>query len=270
MPRRMLTLCALLLLATAPAANAQIYLRLVGADQGAIDGDVVFGPLTGTVATGSFSLGISTPIDPVSGLPSGQVMVSSLALMKTTDSATIGILTALRAGELLTTCVLDAYRDNGVGGTVLYLRLTLTGARLESWQISAGSDGAASESVSIAFDTLEWRDFITGDIYTYTMGSSSVQGVPSEILALATAPNPTAGPTEFAFRMPTSGTVSINVYDARGRHVSTVFDGETSSELGVVSWNGRDSFGQPVANGIYLVKMRAGAWLTTTKMSVLR
>lgn len=270
MPRLILCACALFLFTTAPMAHAQIYLRLVGETQGNIDGDVVLGPLTGTVATSSFSLSISTPIDPGTGLPNGPVIASPLSITKGTDSATIGILTALDDGESLTTCRLDHYRDNGVGGTQLYLRLTLTNARIESWGLGAGSDGIGTEFLSLVFDTLEWRDYDTGDIYSYTMVASSVGGALPPNLDLLTAPNPTSGPTKFAFRLPASGTVSINVYDLRGRHVATVFDGETSSEQGIVSWDGRDTMGQPVASGVYMVNMRAGGWLTTQKMSVLR
>lgn len=270
MPRLVSCLIALLLLAAAPAAHAQIYLRLVGETQGPIDGDVVFGPLTGTVETLFFSLGVTTPIDPVSGLPTGQVIVTPLSLSKGTDSATIGILQALHDGELLTTCTVDAYRDNGLGGTELYLRLTLTGARLETWNFAAGPDAIGAESISIRFDELKWQDYITGEIYTYTMGSTSVSDALNQNLALVTAPNPTAGQTSFAFRLPQSGSVAINVFDLRGRHVATVFEGEVGTEQGVVGWDGRDALGQPVASGVYLVKMNVGAWLTTQKMSVLR
>jgi type VI secretion system Hcp family effector len=270
MPRLLFTVCALLVLATAPAAHAQLYLRLVGEVQGPIDGEVVFGPLTGTAATFSFSLGVTTFFDPSTGNPTGQIAVSPLILMKAVDSATTGICTALRAGERLSMCTLDAYRDNGAGGSISYLRLTLTGARFESSQIAAGADGAASEALSIAFDTLEWRDFVTGEIYTYTMGSTSVWNALNQGPALVTAPNPTTGPTDFAFRVPRSGMVSIEVFDARGRHVTKVFDGEIGAEQGVVTWDGNDGSGRPVANGIYMLKMRAGGWLTTQKMSVLR
>ena len=263
-------MCALLLLAVAPAADAQIYLRLVGANQGPIDGDVVLGPLTGTIATGSLALSVSTPVDPTSGLPTGAINVSPLSITKGFDPATINLMQAMSDGEFMTICTLEAWRPDDVGGTELYLRLTLTGAWIESWNIGAGSGGRPSESVSLGFDTLEWRDFITGDVYSYSMGVASVHPALDEDLALVTSPNPTAGETEFSFRLPSSGPVSIEVYDVRGRHVSTVFDGEVGADQAIVSWNGRNDVGQPVAAGIYLVKMRAGAWLTTSKMAVVR
>lgn len=268
--RRFLPLFAVLLLALAPTANAQIYLRLAGENQGPIDGEVVLGPLTGTIATSTFSLSISTPIDPVSGLPSGAIQVSPLFLSKGLDSSTIGLLRAMSDTEVLTTCFLDAYRDDGAGGTELYLRISLTGARVESWSISGSTGSRPGESVSLTFDTLEWRDFITGEIYSYSMGLTSVNPALEKSLGLVSTPNPTAGETEFSFRLPTSAEVSIEVYDVRGRHVSTVFDGDVGADRAVVSWDGRDDQGQPVATGIYLVKMRAGQWLTTSKMAVVR
>lgn len=269
MPRRILSLCVLLVLATAPTADAQLYLTLVGQDQGPIDGDVTLVPLTGTIATSAFSLSVATYIDQVTGQPTGQLFVSPLSLSKLTDAATINIIQAMMQGELLSTCVLEHYRPTPTGPE-LYLRLTLSGAKVESWALSASGSDVPSESMSIVFDTLEWRDFDTGAAYSYSMGLSSTIPWLNEKLALASAPNPTAGDTEFAFRLPTTGSVSIDVYDFRGRHVSTVFDGEVGADQGSVHWDGRDAFGQPVSSGIYLVKMRAGEWLTTTKMSVLR
>ena len=88
MIRRILPLCAFLLLVVTPAADAQMYLRLIGANQGPIDGDIVLGPLTGTIATSSLSLSITTPVDPTSGLPTGAIDVSPLSISKGFDSAT--------------------------------------------------------------------------------------------------------------------------------------------------------------------------------------
>ena len=270
MIRWIFPLCALLLLAPVPAANAQIYLWLIGETQGTIDGDVVGGPLTGSIAVSSFSLSVFSPVDPNSGLPIGQINVSPLSISKASDSSTINLLQALDNGEVMTTCILEAWRDSGAGGPELYLRLTLSGARFDSWGISSSSAGIPSESASLVFDTLEWRDFITGETYSYSMGVSSVHPALGDDLALVSTPNPTAGETEFSFRLPSSGRVSIEVYDVRGRHVSTVFDGDVGVDQAIVSWDGRDALGTPVAAGIYLVKMRAGAWLTTSKMAVVR
>lgn len=255
----------------ATSAQAALYLRLVGAQQGPIEGDVVNGPLTGTIEIGSFQIGVARAIDLVTGLPTGAPFVSSLTLSKTADGSTVSLLEALDSIESMTTCVLEAWRVEGPGIETAYLTLTLDNARLEAYSMSAAGNQRAAESMSLVFDTLEWRDLLTGETYDYSMGASSVQPAAlGDQFAVVTTPNPTAGETRFDFRMPASGPVTIDVFDFRGRRVATVFDGEASTTEGIASWDGHDLAGRPVASGVYLVKMRTGAWLTTHKMSVLR
>jgi len=275
MPRILLILSVVLCAsAVLPStAQASLYLRLVGAQQGAIEGDVTGGgpSVDGTIEITSFQLGVSQFIDPVTGQPQGPISVSSLTLSKNTDGSTVSLLKALGSIEPMTTCTLEAWRPGQPGTEELYLRLTLTNARVETHSIAAGGAARASESLSFVFDTLEWRDLITGRVYNYASGPSSAE--PSALgdrFAVATTPNPTSGETRFEFRMPASGPVSIDVFDFRGRHVAKVFDGEASATEGSVFWDGLDTVGRRVASGVYLVKMRTGAWLTTHKMSVLR
>lgn len=273
MPRFVLFVCACLcaVMTLASPAQAELYLRLTGSQQGPIEGDVVDGPLTGTIAIGSFQLGVARQIDLVTGLPVGEPFVSSLSMSKSKDGSTLSLLNALGTAEVMSLCTLEAWRPNEVGQDAPYLLLTLTNARIESLSISAAGTFRSSESLSLFFDDLTWRDLVTGEVYDYTMGPSSVQpSALGERFAVVTTPNPTSGDTRFDFRMPATGPVTIDVYDFRGRRVATVFDGEASTTEGVASWDGLDASGRPVASGVYLVKMRTGEWLTTHKMSVLR
>lgn len=273
MPRSVFLLFStMLLLAAAQPASAQLYLRLVGESQGPIDGDVDEGPLTGTIATQSFQIGFSIPIDPVTGLPQTIRQATELSLTKQTDLSTIPTLRAFADAERLTTCVLDAYRPSATGGSQLYLRITLTDARITSYSLASDASGVrAAESLSFTYSAFEWRNFDTGEVYTETGGPSSVP--PTELaanVAMDSTPNPTSGATSFRFRVPEQGQVTIDVFDFRGRHVVTVFDGETFGSEGMIAWDGRDAIGRPVGSGVYLVKMRSAGWLTTHKMSVLR
>ena len=90
------------------------------------------------------------------------------------------------------------------------------------------------------------------------------------VAELAPVPNPTSGRTSFAFRLPETGHVTIDVYDLRGRFVTQVFDGPTLTTQSIVEWDGTDDAGRLVAPGVYMVKMRTGKWLTTQKLSVVR
>ena len=266
---RVFLFCALILISGIPTARAQIYLDLAGSVQGNIEGDDPFPLASGTILVNSFAVDIIAEFDPITGFPTGRVSVTPLTLEKFWDSSTIKILNAMSIGEPLTTCLLQVM-EQGTGGQLeLALELTLFNASFDGWDVT--SDGPSStETISIFFDSMEWRNNRTGDVYTYTMGLTTVRPGLTESLALATTPNPTSGDTEFGFRLPSTGKVLIEVYDVRGRHVATVFDGEVGVDRGIVHWDGRDTVGNPVASGAYLVKMQAGSWLTSQKMVVMR
>lgn len=268
---------ALTMAMTAGPAAAQVQLYVSGKNQGPIEPAAASSAslerrMLMPIPIQAFSISVFQLYDPSNpGVPIGPRQVSPLALAKNVDATTLDFLTAMTDGEELETCFLEAYAPNGPGGSQLVLVLTLNDAYVVSSSLSSSGDGSpTSENLQIGFSTAEWFNPVTGETHTDTMSPSSVTPPQDPALALATAPNPTSGATEFSFRLPASGDVTIDVFDYRGRRVARVFDGEAAETGGTVAWNGRDASGQPVASGVYLVKMRAGNWLTTHKMSVLR
>jgi type VI protein secretion system component Hcp len=261
----------------ASPASAQIELFAAGESQGPIEPQSpseasVERRMLAPIPIESFSLSVSQYYDQGDpDNPSGPRVASPLFLAKKVDATTTKFLRALANSEELTTCFLHVSVPDATGGSQVVLELTLDRAYVLSGNVGSSVGSASSEAISIGYETLEWYNPVTGERFTETMGSSSVDPVPGSQFALRTTPNPTAGDTQFTFRLPASGAVSIDVYDFRGRHIVTVFDGDAPAEDGgVVSWNGLDSTGLPVASGVYLVRMRVGSWLTTHKMSVLR
>jgi flagellar hook assembly protein FlgD len=64
--------------------------------------------------------------------------------------------------------------------------------------------------------------------------------------------------------------VSIKIYDALGRHVTTLAEGVKGAGVHSAEWNVRNSKGKPVTSGMYFYKMEAGDFTATRKMLVLR
>lgn len=73
---------------------------------------------------------------------------------------------------------------------------------------------------------------------------------------LQAAPNPFASGTTIRFGLTERETVSLRVYDVRGRLVSVLADGAFSAGEHVVSWNGRDDRGRTASAGTYFVRLR--------------
>ena len=71
-------------------------------------------------------------------------------------------------------------------------------------------------------------------------------------------PNPAPGRTSFSFAMTGADEVELAVYDLRGRRVRG-FGRRTFGEgQHLVSWDGRDGRGAPVASGVYLARLTVG------------
>ncbi len=63
---------------------------------------------------------------------------------------------------------------------------------------------------------------------------------------------------------------AIVVFDVAGRRVRTLVDERRPAGVFSVAWNGEDDRGQRVASGVYFYRMRAGAFVDTKKMVLLK
>ena len=90
--------------------------------------------------------------------------------------------------------------------------------------------------------------------------------VPAGYRLYPNAPNPFHGATQIAFDVPKPGNVALQVYDLRGRLVSVLADDWYPMGSHQVDWNARDTFGAPVAGGIYFLHLRAGSFSDTRRM----
>jgi poly-gamma-glutamate capsule biosynthesis protein CapA/YwtB (metallophosphatase superfamily) len=87
-------------------------------------------------------------------------------------------------------------------------------------------------------------------------------------------PNPFNPRTTLVLDLP-AGTgavpVVLEVYDARGRRVATVYRGHLEAgRTHGFTWDGRDDDGRALASGTYLARVRAGEQASTHKMLLLR
>ena len=87
-------------------------------------------------------------------------------------------------------------------------------------------------------------------------------------------PNPFNPSTTIAFEIPGKlgerRTVSLVVYDVRGRRVKTLVDAELEPGRYRIAWNGRDERGGPVPSGIYLYTMKSADERHTRKMTLMK
>lgn len=100
--------------------------------------------------------------------------------------------------------------------------------------------------------------------------AEALAGAPTpgeRLQALPPRPNPSRGFVRIGFNLPTSGPVTVKIYDTRGRLVRTLAEGGSFPAGGsFIKWNGSDGSGRPVPSGIYLYEIRAGSARATGKL----
>ncbi len=92
----------------------------------------------------------------------------------------------------------------------------------------------------------------------------------SNVFFAPPSPNPSAGDTQFTFRLPTTSPVELKVFDARGRLVRTVARGSMGAGQHQLAWDGQDERGQTVASGVYWARLSVRESTTSRKVVILR
>jgi len=83
-------------------------------------------------------------------------------------------------------------------------------------------------------------------------------------------PNPFNPTTTINFEIPVRENVSLIIYNTLGQKLRTLIDGSRSAGHYQVSWDGKDSNGENVSSGIYLYRIKAGFFVESKKMILLK
>ena len=83
-------------------------------------------------------------------------------------------------------------------------------------------------------------------------------------------PNPFNPATTIRFEIPHSSRVELAVYNISGQKIATLTNREMQAGTYVADWDGRDSNGRLVASGTYIYTLRAGEFVESKKMSLLK
>jgi hypothetical protein len=95
--------------------------------------------------------------------------------------------------------------------------------------------------------------------------------IASKVALGASRPNPFSATTTIRFEIPREAPADLTVYSVSGRAVRTlVSSGVLAAGEHVVSWDGRDENGRPVASGTYFYRLRVDEELAATRVVVLR
>jgi hypothetical protein len=101
-------------------------------------------------------------------------------------------------------------------------------------------------------------------------GVESGGDTPARFVLEQNRPNPFNPITSIRYSTATQGHVFLAVYDLHGRRLAILQDASEAAGPHEVRWDGRDTRGRPLPSGTYLYRIRAGDFVSSHRMVVLR
>lgn len=138
-----------------------------------------------------------------------------------------------------------------------------------TYDYQAGAAGSVETVMAVATDG-ELADSLTW-VVTADTTLSADDGLPLPgSLGLSVAPTPFSTTAVIRCTLPEAGQVRVAVHDLSGRVVSVLYDGRHERGAARLVWDGTDNARQPVAPGVYFVRMTAGPASLSEKLVLLR
>lgn len=105
-----------------------------------------------------------------------------------------------------------------------------------------------------------------------TMGVAEtlITALPKGAYLLQNKPNPFCRETEISYQTTGQSMVKLGVYNISGQLVKTLADEVETPGFHQIRWNGRDSKGQLLPNGVYVYRLKTGSMTITKKMILVR
>jgi WD40 repeat protein len=136
------------------------------------------------------------------------------------------------------------------------------------WDLAATWDDAAAPWPTFAHDMQ--RSGSSWTPQTPTSAGEPSTAVPARFAVYTNVPNPFNPATTIRFDVPQTQPVTVDIYDARGRHVVRLVQETLPAGPQRLTWRGRDSSGREVASGIYWLRVQTSSESATRKMVLLR
>ena len=91
-----------------------------------------------------------------------------------------------------------------------------------------------------------------------------------KVQLMQNSPNSFNPSTSIKYYVPQTMDITITIYDIIGREVTKIVNNQATAGYHVVYWNGKDSYGNVAASGIYIYRLTASNFTETKKMNLLK
>ncbi|MBC8215592.1 MAG: T9SS type A sorting domain-containing protein, partial [Candidatus Marinimicrobia bacterium] len=107
-------------------------------------------------------------------------------------------------------------------------------------------------------------------VLEYGNRTAKTNAVPETYSLYPNYPNPFNPVTNIEFDLPEVSLVTIHVYNILGQQVRTLIDGNKIAGHHRIQWDGRNTYGESLASGVYFVRFKANEFLQNQKIMLLK
>ena len=115
--------------------------------------------------------------------------------------------------------------------------------------------------------TGEGEVYLNGETY---LAVEDALLIPKQFTLHPNHPNPFNPITSLRYDLPEQAQVTLTIYDLMGREITQLVNTTQDAGFRSVQWNATDMHGKPVSAGVYLYQIRAGEFMQTKKMLLLK
>ena len=94
--------------------------------------------------------------------------------------------------------------------------------------------------------------------------------LPNQFQLHANFPNPFNPTTSIKYDLPKDALVSLMIFDITGREIRHLVNETQNAGFKAIMWDGTNNYGHQVGTGMYLYQIKAGAFVQTRKMILMK
>lgn len=138
--------------------------------------------------------------------------------------------------------------------------------QLAEWTLRARVDNPAPPTIGAdGFVDRADRPMGTSDDDAYSHST-----LPQAMRLEQNIPNPFNPETHISFAVPSAGPVRLDIYNALGQRIETLWNGPLAAGHYAMQWNGRDQQGRPAASGVYIYRLESANQTMAKRMVLVR
>ena len=141
-----------------------------------------------------------------------------------------------------------------------------------SYQVSGGTlhQIDASDSVVVCYVAVDIQASVDQTVTVESIATGVSTNTPMALHLDQAYPNPFNPHTTLRYHLPHESSVTLSIYDLRGRVVRKLAAGLRPAGEGTADWDGRNDAGQDVASGVYFARLSIPGTTLSRKLTLAR